>query len=225
MFIGTKLNASEDALNFGSYSDCWINTFMARHNTPLWSITETEMKRDLQVTLEKHLASLGTSLQLWGWKEPRSIYLLPFFHGQFHRLKFLHVVRDGRDMALSSNQNQLRKHGDTLLGPEEAHWSQPLRSIALWSRVNLRAADYGEKYLRDQYLLIRFEDLCAEPIPTIRCVFDFFGLKGDVSEIARLEVRPPSSLGRWQNQGQELQEALHRIGRTALRKFGYRVPG
>ena len=82
----------------------------------------------------------------WGWKEPRSIYLLPFLHRHLPSLRFLHVVRDGRDMALSANQNQLRKHGDAAAIP--ADLSPPERSIALWSWVNLTAARYGEEHLR-----------------------------------------------------------------------------
>ena len=54
----------------------------------------------------------------WGWKEPRSVYLLPFLAAELPGLRFLHVVRDGRDMAFSENQVQLRKHGDAVLGRE-----------------------------------------------------------------------------------------------------------
>ena len=74
------------------------------------------MLDDLGVLLVEHCATLEPG-RPWGWKEPRSIYLLPFFHQQLPALRFLHVVRDGRDMALSANQNQLRKHGNGLPSP------------------------------------------------------------------------------------------------------------
>ncbi len=47
--------------------------------------------------------------------------------------RFLHFMRDGRDMAFSENQQQLRKHGDAVLTGEAARWKKPARSIALWS--------------------------------------------------------------------------------------------
>jgi hypothetical protein len=224
MFIGANLNVSEDALDFGDYSDRWINTFIARSRTPLWPITRIKMSRDLQAVMEKHWASLEPAPRPWGWKEPRSIYLLQFFHNRFPGLKFLHVVRDGRDMAFSTNQNQLVKHGHMLLDSVETRWSQPMRSIALWSRVNLQAADYGENHLRGQYLCVRFEDCCSNPVPIIQRIFDFLGLGGDVQEIAQLEVKPPESLGRWRHQDEGILSELHRIGGVALQKFGYWIP-
>src|SRR6266581_3850267 len=82
------------------------------------------------------------------WQEinaPRSIYLLPFLRAELPTLKFIHVLRDGRDMALSQNQNQLRKHGAAVLSWRERLFSSmPERAITLWDRVNLRAAEIGE---------------------------------------------------------------------------------
>jgi hypothetical protein len=221
MFIGTNLNISEDALDFGDYSDRWINVFRAGPASALPPATRAEMTDDLKATLEKHLAPLSPTARAWGWKEPRSIFLLPFFHSQFPALKFLHVIRDGRDMTYSANQNQLLKHGNVLLDGNQAGVSQPLRSIALWSRLNLLTAEYGETVLRTRYLRIRFEDLCSQPGRTILQVFEFFGLTGDVEHIARLEVKPPDSLGRWRTQERDTLLEVHRVGRMALERFGY----
>src|SRR5437660_4132332 len=212
LFIGTRLNRSEDAIDFGEFSDRWIDAFVGCEAEALPDSMHEEMIGDLQAVLDEHVAPLGGTAQPWGWKEPRSIYLLPFFHRQFPGLKFLHVVRDGRDMAYSKNQNQLIKHGDSLLGPAEAGWCQPLRSMALWSRINLMRANYGEQNLQGQYLRIRFEDLCREPVPTIQQVWDFFGLEDDAEAAARLEVTPPRSLGRWKTQDKETVAELHRVG-------------
>jgi sulfotransferase family protein len=221
LFIGTRLNISEDALDFGDYSDRWVNVFLAGRAAGLPPATRAAMLDDLTATLAKHLASLDPTAPAWGWKEPRSIFLLPFFHSQLPALKFLHVIRDGRDMAYSANQNQLRKHGDLLLDGNLAGASEPVRSIALWSRLNLLTAEYGETVLRTRYLRIRFEDLCREPGPTIARIFAFFGLRGDVEDLARLEVSPPESLGRWRSEAPDTLEEVLRAGRLALERFGY----
>ena len=47
-------------------------------------------------------------------------------------------------MAYSDNQVQLRKHGDAVLGSDDEA-SGAVRSISLWSDVNLRAADFGDR--------------------------------------------------------------------------------
>ena len=89
-------------------------------------------------------------------------------------------------MAFSANQNQLNQYGDLMVPAELAGWPRPVRSIALWSRINGWAEPgSGESRMRGQYLRVRFEDLCAEPVPQVRRVFDFFGLEGDPAEAAQ----------------------------------------
>jgi hypothetical protein len=220
LFIGTRLNESEDAVDFGAYSDRWVNTFIAEAEN-LQPTRREAMVEDLATVLHTHLSTLPPSACSWGWKEPRCIFLLPFWHSCFPDLKFLHVVRDGRDMAYSGNQNQLRKHGEALLSEAELTLPPPLRSMTLWSRINLVAADYAETHLGRNYYRVRFEDLCADPVPVVRRILEFFELEGDPRRIAQLEVEAPESVGRWHRQNDGLNTALHDAGRVALDRFGY----
>lgn len=220
MFTGADLNAYEDALPFGEYSDRWINEFVRAAGEPAPPELLARMRGDLDSLVRSHLGELPQSARVWGWKEPRSIYLVPFFDAAMPSLRFLHFIRDGRDMAFSENQNQLVKHGDALLGDDLRKEKTPVRSIAVWSRVNSAAADYGETRLGERYLRVRFEDLCAEPAVTVRRVYDFFGLDGD-AEAAAAEVRAPETLGRWQLRRKGIVDALHRTAEPALARFGY----
>ena len=163
MYIGTNLNDYQDALDLGGYSDRWINEFVAGGELEgLSEDVRAEMVDDLAAVMETHRRDLPADARAWGWKEPRSIYLLPFFNSVMPGLRFVHWMRDGRDMAFSENQHQLRKHGDTVLGADaSAPGRSQSRSIALWSTVNTWAADFGEQQLRDRYMRVRFEDLCA----------------------------------------------------------------
>lgn len=217
LFLGSNLNVSEDALELAAYLDRWIDRFMGV--SPLPHSMEARMLADLEDCLRRH--RLAEPSERYGWKEPRSLFLLPFFARHLPDLRLLHVVRDGRDIAFSSNQNQLRKHGRAFLASHEESWSQPERSIALWSRLNRLAADFGEAVLPGGYLRVRHEDLCADPAGTVRVILDFFGLGGDAEEIARTEVSAPPSIGRWRQQDPEVLARLHAIGETALRRFGY----
>ncbi|HYE73441.1 MAG TPA: hypothetical protein VEF04_08920, partial [Blastocatellia bacterium] len=56
---------------------------------------------------------------------------------------------------------------------------------------------------------------------TIQRLFDFLELKGDTKEIARREVQPPTTLGRWRKQGAKEIAALERVANDALKRFGY----
>ncbi len=209
MYVGSDLNRSEDALDFAAFSDRWID----RHERGEASPALVAELRAL--VARQHADAAGRP---WGWKEPRSLYLLGLLDEQLPGLRFLHVVRDGRDMALSSNQVQLRKHGDAVLGPGDEPGR--LRSIALWREVNLRAADAGER-MRDRYLRLRFEDLCAEPERRVAEVLRFFGAEGDAARIAAEEVHAPPSLGRWRDAEPELRAALTERAADALARFGY----
>jgi hypothetical protein len=209
MYVGSDLNRSDDALDFAAFSDRWIDR-RERGETP------GELVAELRALVARQHAEAGG--RPWGWKEPRSLYLLPLLDEQLPGLRFLHVVRDGRDMALSSNQVQLRKHGDAVLGPGDD--PEPLRSIALWREVNSRAADVGER-MGGRYLRLRFEDLCAEPAARVAEVLQFFGLEGDAAQIAAEEVQAPPSLGRWHDADPELRAALTERAADALARFGY----
>lgn len=221
LYIGVDLYGSEDPPEFGMFSDRWINVFMSRDLWPSAPEVEACMARELAGIVNRHLAAWTPRRRAWGWKEPRSIFLVPFLHRQFPRMRFVHVLRDGRDMAFSANQNQLNKHSHTLLSPLETQWRQPLRSMLLWGRLNSQAAEYGERHLGACYLRVRFEDLCRNPRPTIERLFEFLGLDGDVHAIASDEVAPPASLGRWRSQDPETLARLNEIGRPALERFGY----
>lgn len=220
MFIGSNLNPYEDALDFGLFSDRWINPTMGG-NGGVGAETAATMLADLQDIVERHCADRPADMHRWGWKEPRSIYLLPFFDAALPTTRFVHFVRDGRDMAFSDNQNQLIKHGAALLDHDVLELKKPLQSIALWSIVNLAAADYAEARMGDRYLRVRFEDLCSDPAGTARNVYAFFGLHGDPGAAAADEVRPPKTLGRWRNEKPATIEALEEIAGPALARFGY----
>jgi GT2 family glycosyltransferase len=205
MFVGSDLNRSLDALDFAAFFDRWVG----RDLTP---VAAAELRA---LVTRQHDEAGGRP---WGWKEPRSVYLLPFLAAQLPGLRFLHVVRDGRDMALSENQVQLRKHGEAVLGASDE--AEALRSIALWREINLRVADFGEQELGDRYLRIRFEDLCEQPAVVAARVLRFFGLEGDAQRAAK-EVQAPPTLGRWIDADPRLQAALSERAGDALRRFGY----
>lgn len=213
MFIGGDRNRSEDALDFAAFSDRWVDELVAGRREPASS-------DELHALVARQWSGRTADDQPWGWKEPRSVYLLPFLDEELPGLRFLHVVRDGRDMAYSDNQVQLRKHGAGVLG-DGAGEPATLRSISLWSEVNLRAADYGERKLGFRYLRVRFEDLCADPPTVAARVLGFFGLEGDAVRIADEEVKPPQTLGRWREEDAATIAALEVAAGEALRRFGY----
>jgi len=217
LFIGENLNPAEDSLDVSDYYDRWINPYLW-HLQDLGPDVEDQMRAELDVLLERHRAPAAGGR--WGWKEPRSIFLVSFLARALPGMRFLHVVRDGRDVAFSKNQNQPRKHADVFLGSNSAQPDAPPRAIELWSAVNVEAAAAGERDLAGRYRWIRYEDLCADPERVIADVLAFFGLDGDPAELAQ-EVESPPTLGRWRECDPAVVRELEQIARPGLERFGY----
>ncbi len=220
--LGSHLNDAEDALEFVGFHNRWINRVIAADERPFSARENEQMIADFRDALKCHLPRHGDMGQLWGWKAPRSIYFLPLFHRLFPDVKFIHVLRDGRDMAFSKNQNQLRQHGGAILTWRERWFlPAPVRSILLWDRMNRRAARFGEAQLGDNYLAVRFEDLCRAPAETVERILCFLGSRVDAQEVATAEISPPATLFRWKTQPETITRKLTTAAAASLRNFGY----
>ena len=221
MFTGAHLNEADDEMTFFLFDERWIDPYLLAQTQEHSGPRLHRMIPDFERVIGRLCAFLREEPRSWGWKMPRSILHLPFLHEQFPAMKFVHVIRDGRYMAYSKQDYILRRHGFILLDPAEQGWSQPAQAMALWRRMNLDAADYGEQRMADRYLRVRFEDLCADPVPVVQRLLDFFGLAGDAAAIAQSEVQPPSATRPWERDDAEPVAELEAIGRDALQRFGY----
>src|ERR1700683_1137606 len=222
-FLGTNLNDAIDSQEFPQLYDRWINRYILRDVAPLCAEEEAWMAADFRASIDRHRSTMPAPHGPWAWKEPRSIYLLPFLNQQFPEMKFIHVVRDGRDMAFSKNQNQVRKHGHALLRVAPGDCPEPLRSALLWAAINAQAAAYGETQLHGRYLRIRYETLCADPVNSVREILDFAGVDKGPNAVELVgEITPAASIGRWRTMADpSIIESIHsRIG-PALQRFGY----
>jgi hypothetical protein len=75
--------------------------------------------------------------------------------------------------------------------------------------------------LRQNYLRVRFEDLCAKPIQITAQILNFLGAQIEPESVARAEISPPATLERWRTYSPELIAKLERLGSNSLREFGY----
>ena len=222
VYKGAQLNAAHDALLFTDFYKRWGSFYVPAPPDPVPAELEKQMIHDLERRIQAHLAERGDSGAVWGWKNPRNIFVISFFHRLFPSCRFIHLVRDGRDMAFSRNQLQLRDLGPKVLGEELAgSLPPPLASMAMWSTVNLRAAVYGEARMPNLYLCVRLEDLCAHPIEQSARLLEFAGLDPALAPSLADEVQTPSSFGRWRQQPLATTRPLEQLGRAALRFFGY----
>jgi len=98
----------------------------------------------------------------WGDKTPQYLAAMPTIVELFPNARFVHIIRDGRDVALS----WLRAH----FGPENIYVAA--RS---WSRTLDHGIRFGRALPGTQYLEVRYESLLSDTASTMRTICDFLG--------------------------------------------------
>jgi len=112
---------------------------------------------------------------LAGEKTPDYVRQLPFLHALFPWVKTIHIIRDGRDVAMSVRDWAVRKGR----GPAKLDlWGkEPLATAALWWKWQVESGLESRKALpRGQHVQLRYEQLIARPQEEIARLTGFLGL-------------------------------------------------
>ena len=98
---------------------------------------------------------------LVGNKTPAYVRRIPTLHALWSEAKFIHLIRDGRDVCLSVlNWN----HADRTAGRYTSWPEDPVGTTALWWKRKVRLGRQGGRALPPgQYYELRYEDLVAGP--------------------------------------------------------------
>lgn len=232
-FMGTNVNRPGDALDIAWFIRRWLDRYLARSRwvEEMWQEGRAKhfrhpggMATDFRATIDDHREDIGRRKKRWGWKVPRTILVFPFVHEFFPGMRAIHLVRDGRDMAYSANQNQAKRYAPYFLEESERDLPPAVQSISFWARANLAAARYGEQALGERYLRLRYEEVCADPAAMAARLVDFLDSPTSVEtmqEVATSEIRPSPSIGRWRERDSGEIAELERAGGEALRAFDY----
>ncbi|NDU78095.1 hypothetical protein GWI34_36670, partial [Actinomadura sp. DSM 109109] len=222
VYLGPKQNKASDSLEFKPFlvrwsteyltTSRWVEAIEADPNADIAG-PPPEIVADLRAAIERQRQGIPSPDALWGWKNPRTTNLLPVLNAVAPEARTAQLVRDGRDMAYSKNQNLL---GDAdVLTPEAMRDAPaPVRLIALWSRMNLVNLAYMRRVKGDGHLVIRYEDLCADPATHAERLLTHLGVPvtDQVLEMARETVKLAPSTGRWREAPADELEAVLRAG-------------
>jgi hypothetical protein len=164
--------------------------------------------------LEDRLTALCSSQTatspLWGWKEPNTHLFLPFLLAAMPKLKYVHVVRHGLDMAHSRNQTQLNVWGKQLLNRAiSAH--SPDDSLAFWCATQERMMGI-QAQMPSRVLILRFESLFEEPQSTLASLGKFLNLDLGAQQVEYflLNLQKPTSFGRYKTHTKlEMTASIH----------------
>lgn len=189
----------------------WLFTNAMRHAAPvptdLAGLLERAARHDRGPALRRTvLAAARDSLLAsdapaagaprWGWKQPNSHVMVSQLLDSFPAMKYVYVVRNGLDMALGYNQNQLMYFwgdvmldGDTSPGPRNAlrYW------VTSYRRLQADARRFpGQVYVLD------YDALCRSPKEQLLRLNDFLGLQAAPPALERAQaiVSVPDTTGR-----------------------------
>ncbi|PZR77736.1 MAG: hypothetical protein DLM52_03885 [Chthoniobacterales bacterium] len=220
-FMGNRVNPrNEDSLPIAWFLTKWLQQLNDFPNVDVEILAAAI--GDFRRMVHIHRRGIGSVDAAWGWKNPRSLWLVPFLVNQFPKLKFVHMIRDARDMMLSENIYFLRQNGHWLLGPD--WWRDPeAAQLELWRKSNKRAVQFAEKYLKDRYHMVRYEDLCQRPDETVSALMQFLG-RPEIDVAPLVEgIRDRGNIGRWRKDASSKGHELDFEARADLERFGYQT--
>lgn len=173
-------------------------------------VFEALIRRDAAVPLG--------SDRIWGDKSPSYVHHLPMLKAHFPEARFLHIIRDARDHALSM---------------KKAWGKHPIRAAQRWVD-GVEAARRDARAFPESYVELRYEDLLYDPEPLVRrcCAhleieFDVAMLDpgkvtenlGDARGVKGLKV---DNAEKWRTaMDPALREQIERISGPTLRSLGY----
>jgi hypothetical protein len=179
-------------------------------------------------------------------KNPENGFVVPFLAATMPSAQFVHIIRDGRDAAVSHAEQPWlaaasagtgrRGRAGQLWGPYPRWWVEPgrreeftrvsdlVRSAWCWRRFTTAALDGLAGLPGDRVLELRYESLVRDPAGAADSVADFLDASPAGRQVLRagLAEARTSSVGRWRKAltGSELADVQAEIG-SLLTRLGY----
>jgi len=166
----------------------------------------------------------------WGDKSPIYAGYMDLLAAIFPTAQFVHIIRDGRDVALS----MLQAYRERRFFYVDLYYA-----AQVWKHRVFKARASGRRLGPDRYYELRYEQLTAEPEPVLREICGFLGevYVPSVCESHRVAPghhhstgihvatrRPPTtrSVGRWRTEMTASDEGLvQRVAGDLLDELGY----
>ena len=116
----------------------------------------------------------------WGWKDPRTTITFPIWLQIFPNAKFLHILRNGVDVAISIHRRSLvqqQKIRNRIIhldfSPVTLNFEYSFR---LWETYVNFVYQYRHRIPNENYCEIRYEDLLTHPESQLRNLANFAGI-------------------------------------------------
>ncbi len=167
----------------------------------LEALTTGDAAGAVKVFFETYAAKHGKPR--WGDKTPAYMLSVRRIGRTLPETRFIHLIRDGRDVALSQRARAL--NGQPPAAEQAARWVKRIE----------KAREQAETLKGPRYVEARYEDLVRDPEPTLRRICGFIELDFD-----------PAMLTYYERAAERLEEMageLRAEGDHATQEAGYRI--
>jgi hypothetical protein len=142
-----------------------------------------------QVEFIEHFSTLclvRSGKSVWADKTPENVRRFDVIRSWFPQARFIHVIRDGRDVVCSLRQAQWMKLEKITGGADRSSPEAVEACIRYW----IERVTVGRRLRRDpRYLEVRYEDLVEHTEPVLRRILAFLNVDWD----SRVLAHDPSS--------------------------------
>ncbi len=148
-----------------------------------------------------------------GDKTPRYTLRMNLLAKIYPQAKFIHVVRDGRDVITSTCHHAYRAgHRAVIDKTRPEYFSYTAQCATVWVN-NVRAAEKFGLNNPDKYLMVRYEDMHTDPETTITSILQFLGVSTEVDIIREsIEKNEFKQLSGGRESGNENKDSYFRSG-------------
>ena len=238
VWLGSDVNDSRDSVSLLKLVRYLVEHYYPDYDT-LWhgaGARDGALLGLIQGAFADHLQ--GRESHAWGWKLSETVYVLPLIDFLFPGARYVHIIRDGRDVAFSNhvppveafwqkvyvNAVGVRRWRGLLFGAMGQigyRFDSSLYNAQHW----VNSVELGRRYgamLRERYLEVRYEDLCRDFDTEGRRLLAFTGAP-DV-ETGLAAMRPSvttESIGKFRRHNPLKVAAVKRYARPLLVALGY----
>ena len=239
VFMGAHQNESNDSWDVLKLVEHLVSRYYPDYS-PLWK-SDRPSDRTLVELIREVFASHTEGLppnKPWGWKLCETAYILPVLDFLFPQARYLHLIRDGRDVAFTDHR-----------APNRPFWKKiyfNTDGIMAWRGLRFHSRDYarrshiynaihwansvevGRTYgamLRERYREVRYEDLCESFDATATGILEFIGAANIPATIEK--VRPTiytKSVSKYLGQPREKVHQVVETVKPLLISLGYLKP-
>jgi hypothetical protein len=228
-YLGVQMGASEEHLAGDPDNEAFTKQVevIATRNLAVNSLADVQAGdlRRFQSAVAAYFRCLDQPNEYWGWKFPETYLIAPYVLRTFPKVKMLHLIRDGRDLAFKRHltDDPRKKLGRAVLAACGAtDFPRHLQAASSWAYQVDRFDAFRRELPASQVFDVRFEDLCAAPLEWAEKLCGFLGVP--MTEKCRQYLVRDINIGKVAQYREEdavqVREVEQRIGGT-LRRYGY----